>query len=87
MCSGCWNVKTFEAKLKNNEDCSGQFASLTLSELKNNLIQEWIETSVTHFNVFRKAISDAINQDELEFEISCMKNDSVQTALLHVHLV
>ena len=87
MCNSCWNVKTFEAKKRNNENCDGQdMAFMSLSELKQNLTQEWLSTSETHFNVFKKAISDA-TQDEFEFEISGLKDGLNQIAQLHVHLV
>jgi hypothetical protein len=83
MCNSCWNVKTFEAKKRNNENCDGvDMTVMSLNELKQNLTQEWMETKETHFDVFKKAISDA-QEDEFTFTIS----DSFNTADIHVHLV
>ncbi|NBO24174.1 MAG: hypothetical protein EBU93_02925 [Chlamydiae bacterium] len=87
MCTGCWNVKTFKAKKRNNENCDGtEMEVMSLSELKQNLTHEWLETSETHFNVFKKAISDAVSE-EITFEISGLRNGILEQTHLHVHLV
>jgi hypothetical protein len=87
MCNGCWNVKTFEAKKRNNENCDGTIMEvMSLDELKKNLTLEWLNTNETHFNVFKQAISDAIH-DEISFEISENFNGELKEAKLHVHLV
>ena len=87
MCNSCWNVKTFEAKKRNNENCEGDdMVIMSLDELKMNLTQEWLETSETHFDVFKKAIADA-SLDEFTFTIPDLKSGSSQPIDLHVHLV
>ncbi len=86
MCEGCWNVKTFEAKKRNGENCNGEIEKISIDELKKSLIDEWLKTSQTNFNVFKQALNDVIF-DELSFETSALINGSVQHAQLHVHLV
>lgn len=87
MCTGCWNVKTFEAKKRNNENCDGLVIEvMSLNELKQNLTSEWLLTSETHYDVFKKAVPEA-NEDEIFFEISSLKNGVLERAQLHVHLV
>jgi len=87
MCNSCWNVKTFEAKKRNNENCDGDdMVVMSLDELKMNLTQEWLETSQTHFDVFKKAIKDA-SEDEITFTIADIKSGTLGSIDLHVHLV
>lgn len=87
MCNGCWNVKTFEEKKRNNINCDGQeMLTMNIDELKENLTKEWLKTQETHFNVFKKAISNA-TFDEITFNIFANLNGQTVNTHLHVQLV
>lgn len=90
MCLACWDADKMADKLKNTsgeiEVCDGlDMATMSLDELKHELMEEWLESSKTHYRVFKKAVPEA-KKDKFVWQVSA-PNDSKKKAEIHVSLI
>lgn len=90
MCLQCWDADKMSDKLKNvsntTEVCDGMdMLTMSLEELKDELLEEWLSTDKTNYRIFKKAVPE-YKKDSLTWQLTSPTN-SEKKADIHVSFV
>ncbi len=87
MCLTCWDADKRDEKIRmfGPEACLGEdMQTMSLSAMKSELTEEWMETSKTHFRIIKGAITDS-KGETVSWNVE--NPQTHQTSTLHVQFV